>query len=96
MLLKLTIPDVDVGAMLREAGTDSGAPTLTRAMRTRQQRSEAEAAALLGPHTQSRTAPARGQNGYFQPLLSGREFDDEYIKPEEGSRVASIWQPPTM
>ena len=42
-------PDVDVGAVLREVGADSAAPTPTRGMRTRQQHREAEVAALV-PH----------------------------------------------
>ena len=83
-------PDVDVGAMLRELGADSIAPTPTRGMRTRLRRREAETAALFGPHTQPGTALARVKNDYFQPMFSSRELDDEYDESEEGSQVASI------
>ena len=79
--------------MPREVGADSVAPTPMRGARTRQQRREAEAAALLGHHAQSGTAVARVRNDHFQPLLSGRQFDNEYDEHEEGSQVASIWQP---
>ena len=63
-------PDVDVNALHREVGADSVAETPTRRMQTRQQRREAEAAALHGPNTQSGTAPARVQNPYFDQLVS--------------------------
>ena len=36
------------------------------------------------------TAPARVQNDYFQPLLSGRESEEDY-DPEDGPQVASTW-----
>ena len=73
--------------------TDSVASTPMRRMQTRQQRREAEAAALHGPNTQSGTAPARVQNPYFDPLVSGRQFDEEYDESEYASGLASVWQP---
>ena len=90
-------PDVDVNALHCEVGAASVAGTPARRMQTRQQCREAEVAALQGPNTQSGTAPARVQNPYFDQLVSGREFDDEYDESEYpvllvfGSR-----QPPTM
>ena len=85
-------PDVDVSALQREVGADSVAGTPTRRIQTRQQRREAEAAALQGRNTQSGTAPARVQNPYFDQLVSGREVDDEYDKSENASSIASVWQ----
>ena len=32
----------------------------------------------------------RVRNEYFEPLLSGREFDEEYVEPEDGSQLASV------
>ena len=86
-------PAVDVSALHREVGADSVAGTPTRRMQTRQQRREAEAAALQGPNTQSGTATARVQNLYIDQLVPGREFDDEYDKSEYASGLASVWQP---
>ena len=86
-------PYVDVNAMHRKVGADSVAGTPTRRMQTRQQRREAEAAALHGPNTQSGTAPARVQNPYFDQLVSGRDFDDEYDESEYASGLANVWQP---
>ena len=85
--------DVDVNTLHREVGADSVAGTPTRRMQTRQQRREAEDAALQGPNTQSGTAPASVQNPYFDQLVSGREFDDEYDESEYVSGLASVWQP---
>ena len=85
-------PDVDVNA-LREVGADSVAGTPTRRMLTRQQRREAEVAALQGPNTQSGTSPARVQNPQIDQLVSGRDCDDEYDESEYASGLASVWQP---
>ena len=62
-------------------------------MQTRQQRREAEAAELHGPHTKSRSAPAGVQNPHFESLVSGRQFDDKYDESEYASGLASVWQP---
>ena len=86
-------PDIDVSALHREVGADSVAGTPMRRIQPRQQRREAEAAALHGPNTQSGTAPARVQNPHFEPLASGRQFDDEYDESEYASSLASVWQP---
>ena len=86
-------PDVDVSALHREVGPDSVAGTPMRRIQTRQQRREAEAAALHAPNTQSGTAPARVQNPHFEPLVPGRQFDDEYDESEYASGLASIWLP---
>ena len=86
-------PDVDVSALRLEVGADSVAGRPTRRMQTRQQRREAEVAALQGPNTQSGTAPARVQNPHFDQLVSGTDFDDNYDESEYASGLASIWQP---
>ena len=86
-------PDVDVSALRREVGADSVASTPMRGMQTRQQRREAESAALHGPNTQSGTATARVQNPYFEPLVSGRQFDDDYSESEYALGLASVRQP---
>ena len=85
--------DVDVGALHREVGAASVATTPTRRIQTRQQGREAEAAALHDPNTQSGTAPAPVQNPHFEPLVSGRLFDDEYDESEYASGLTSVWQP---
>ena len=92
MILPSHVPDIDIGAMLREVGADSVAPTPTRGMKTRQQRKEAEAAKPLGPYTQSGIAPAQAQNEYFEPLLSGRESEIEYVGYEEESHIPNDWE----
>ena len=74
--------DVDVSALHCEVGADSVASTPMHRMQTRQHRGEAERAALHGPNTQSVIAPARVQNPYFEPLLSSRQFDEEYDESE--------------
>ena len=86
-------PDVDVGIVHREVGADSVAGTPTRRMQMRQQRRDAEVAALQGPNTQSGTALARVKNPYFDQLVSGREFDDEYDESEYASGLVNVWQP---
>ena len=86
-------PDVDVHALHREVGADSVAGTPTRRIQTRQQRREAEATALHGPNSQSGTAPARVRNPDFEPLVTGRQFDDEYDDSKYASGLASVWQP---
>ena len=85
--------DVDVSALRREVGADSVASTQMRGMQTRQQRREAEAAAPHGPNKQSGTAPARVKNDYFEPLMSGRLFDEEYDESEYASGLARVWKP---
>ena len=85
-------PHVDVGALLREVGAASVAPTPTRGVRTRQQRRESEAVELLGPLTQSGNAPARVHSDYFEPLLSGRESEIEYVESEEESHISHVWE----
>ena len=72
-------PDVDVSALRCEVCADSVAKTPMRGMQMRQQHREAEAATLHGPSTQSGTAPARVQNPYFEPLVCGRQFVDDYV-----------------
>ena len=62
-------------------------------MQTRQQRREAEVAALQGPNTQSGTAPACVQKPHFDRFVPGRDFDDNYDESEYASSLASIWQP---
>ena len=84
--------DPYVGALLREVGADSVAPTPTQGMQARRQRREAKAAALHGPHTQSCTTPARVQNEYFEPLLSGREVDEEYVESAAESHIPNVWE----
>ena len=84
---------IDVNALHREVGADSVAGTPTRRMLTRQQRREAEVAALQGPNTQSGTARARVQNPHFDQLVSGRDFDDKHDESEYASGLASVWQP---
>ena len=84
-------PDVDVNALHREVGSNSVAGTPTRRIQTRQRRKEAESAALHGPNTQSGTA--RVQNLHFEPLVSGRLFDDEYDDYEYAFGLAIVWQP---
>ena len=63
-----------------------------RGMQTRQHRREAKAVALHGLNTQSGTAPERVQNPHFEPLVSGRQFDDDYDESEYASGLASVWQ----
>ena len=86
-------PDIDVSALRLEVGAVSAATTPMRSMQTRQRRREAEAAALHGPNTQSGTASARVQNSYFDSVVSGRQFDEDYSESEYASRLASVWQP---
>ena len=86
-------PDVDVSALQREVSADWVAGTSTCRMQVGQQRRESEVAALQGPNTQSGTAPALVQNTYFDQLVSGRDFDDDYDESEYASGLASVWQP---
>ena len=60
-----------------------------RGMQTRQRRREAEAADVLGPHAQSGAAPAQVHNDYFEPLLSGRDFNEEYDESKHELQAAS-------
>ena len=85
--------DVDVSALQREVGADSVASTQMLGIQTRQQRREAETTAQHRPNTQSGTAAARVQNSYFEPLISGRQCDEEYDESEYASKLANIWQP---
>ena len=62
-------------------------------MQTRQQRREAEVAALQGPNDQSGTAPARVQNPHFDQPVSSRDFDDDRNESEYASGLACVWQP---
>ena len=83
-------PDVDVSALHREVGADSVAGTPMRRIQTRLQRRDAEAAALHGPNTHSGTAPARVQTPHLEPLVYGRQFDDEYDMSKYASGLASV------